>query len=93
MALVRHLEGELVGLLRLRMVLAVHLNPSVTSCSVASALTHSKYCRNLFTEILEMDCPFFGGAASKEKEAGHQVENMTFPLPNCLINTSLTRHS
>lgn len=85
-ALVWHLGCELVGVLRLRMVLTVHLNPSVTSCSVASALTHIKYCRNLFTVILEMDCPFFGGAASKEKEARHQVENMTFSLPNCLIN-------
>lgn len=25
-----------------------------------------------------MDCPFFGGTASKEKEVGHQVDNMTF---------------
>lgn len=42
-----HLACELVGLLRLRMVLAVHLTPSVTSRSVASALIQFKYCRNL----------------------------------------------
>lgn len=57
------------------------------------ALTYFKYCSNLFTVILEMDCPFFGGTASKEKEARHQVENMTFSLSNCLVNISLTIHN
>lgn len=42
-----HLACEKVGLLRLTMVLAVHLTPSVTSRSVTSALIHFKYCRNL----------------------------------------------
>lgn len=41
------------------------------------ALAYFKYCSHLFTVILEMDCPFFGGRASKEIEARHQVENLT----------------
>ncbi|KAM7339158.1 hypothetical protein ACRRTK_002642 [Alexandromys fortis] len=57
------------------------------------ALTYFQYCSQLFTVILEMDCPFFGGTASKEIEARQQVENTTFPLSNCLISISLTMHN
>lgn len=56
------------------------------------ALTYFKYCSHLFVMILETDCPFLGGPASKEVEARHQVENMTFPLSNCLIDIPPTMH-